>query len=329
MNFKHNISYRNSDSPESTLNVKYKYKECTKSIELNDYYSPHGNKLINMNNNKSIKKSNILRQQHFNSYTNENMDFFRLDYLKECDRDNYHNKYLNNLTPINRNASFDKLNDDRTKIKYLDSLKKNFLLKKENNKKDFFKDNLFTSENIFNNNYYKKINNRYNNINIYTNNNNNKQYDKYNYSKDNNENNNNTKLYRNISIDEPNYSGAYLSNINDYSIKENQDINPYFKAKKNLNISKRNVLSKQSHLFCKDVINNDTPSLFYKIYDYNFNNNGFKKQNDIFSHYMQNIKKLGYLVRDVDSISYNLKGNITPPKKSNLKENYYSLSSKK
>ena len=65
------------------------------------------------------------------------------------------------------------------------------------------------------------------------------------------------------------YSGAYLSNINDYSIKENQEMNPYNKGNLNKNISKRSVLSKQSHLFCKDVINNDMPSLFYKIYDYN------------------------------------------------------------
>lgn len=65
------------------------------------------------------------------------------------------------------------------------------------------------------------------------------------------------------------YSGAYLSNINDYSIKENQEMNPYNKGNLNKNISKRSVLSKQSHLFCKDVINNDMPALFYKIYDYN------------------------------------------------------------
>ena len=321
MNIKNNISYRNSDSPDSTLNVKYKYKEGTKTIELNEYYSPTKNILPKINNNKSINKSNILRQQHFNSYTNENMDFFRLDYLKECDRDHYHNKYLNNLTPINRNANFDKLNDDRKKIKYLDSLKKNFLLKKEN-KKDFFKDNLYTSQNIIKNNYYKKIDNRYNNINLYNNN-------RYNYTKNNNENDYNTKIYKNISIDEPNYSGAYLSNINDYSIKENQDMSPYGIGKNNKNISKRSVLSKQSHLFCKDVINNDMPSLFFKVYDYNINNNGFKKQYDIFSKYMQNFKKPGYISRDQNSIIYNQKGNLTPPKKINLKENYLSFSSKK
>ena len=176
MNIKNNISYRNSDSPESTLKVKYKYKDGTKTIEINQSHTSKNYLLLNLNNNKSIKRSNILREQHFNSYSNENMDFFRLNYLKECDRVHYHNKYMRNLIPINRNENFDKLNANREKIRYLDSLKKNFLLKKENNnKKDFFNDNIFTSENIIKNNYYKKIDNRYN-----TNNNINKNLPIYN-----------------------------------------------------------------------------------------------------------------------------------------------------
>ena len=338
MNIKNNISYRNSDSPESTLNVKYKFKEGTKTIELNQNNTPKNIFLPKINN---INRSNILRQQHFNSYTNENMDFFRLDYLKECDRNHYHNKYLSNLTPINRNENFDRLNENREKIKYLDSIKKNFLLKQEKNKKDFFKDNLYTSENIIKNNYYKKIDNRYNNNNnlyIKANSNSNNRYDRYNYNKNNNEktieNENDIKLYKNISIETPKYtseySGAYLSNINDYSIKENQDINPDNRGNSNKNISKRSVLSKQSHLFCKDVINNDMPALFYKLYDYNMNNNGFKRQNNIFSNYMQNSNKPGgYLVRNIESNPYTPKNNITPSKKLNIHESYYSFSSKK
>ena len=311
---RNNISYRNSDSPESTLKVKYKYKEGTKIIEFNKNLTPLNNILPKINPNRSINKANELRQQHFNSYTNENMDFFRLDYLKECDRNHYHNKYYNNLTPINRNEHLDKLNEHREKIKYLDSIKKNFLLKKENDKKEFFKDNLYTSENIIRNNYYKKINN------IYTNNQ--KSNDRY------KENNNEVKLFNNISIGNPKYSGAYLSNVNDYSIKENQEINPLSERNINNNISKRAILSKQSHLFCKDVINNDMPALFYKLYDYNFKNNGFKKQNDIFSSYMQNSKKSGYIERDIESTPNNSKGNITPPKRININDNYYYFSQK-
>ena len=337
MNIKNNISYRNSDSPESTLKVKYKYKEGTKTIEINDQnHTPKNYLFSSLNNNRSINRSNILREQHFNSYSNENMDFFRLDYLKEYDRDHYHNKYMSNLTPINRNENFDKLNANREKIRYLDSLKKNFLFKKENytkNKKDFFKDDIYTSENIIRNNFYKKIDNRYdNNKNLPSNINNRYEKSNYDYNKYNSDNhiNKGVKLYKNISIEEPmNYSGAYLSNINDYSIKENQEMNPYNKGNLNKKISKRSVLSKQSHLFCKDVINNDMPALFYKVYDYNINNNGFKIQNNIFSNYMHNSNKPGYITRNAGEIVLTPKNNLTPPKKINFNDNYYSFSSKK
>ena len=317
-----NISYRNSDSPESPLNVKYKYKEGTKTLEINKSYTPKNVFLPIINYNKSVNKANILRQQHFNSYSNENMDFFRLDYLKECDRNHHHNKHLSNIIPVNRNENYDKLNEDRKKIKYIDSLKKNFLLKKEKNKKDFFKDNLFTSENIINNNYYKKINNRYSNntINLY----NNKQINRYINKNDDNININNDKMYKNISIDEQKYSGAYLSNLNDYSIKENQSMNPYH-PRNNKNLSKITDLRKQSHLFCKDVINNDVPALFYKIYDYNINKDGFKKQNNIFSNYAENSHKPGYIVRNIEPTKINL----TPPKRNGPKNNYIFFSSKK
>ena len=131
--------------------------------------------------------------------------------------------------------------------------------------------------------------------------------------------NTDAKIYKNITIEDPiKYSGAYLSNINDYSIKENQEMNPYDKGNINninKNISTRSVLSKQSHLFCKDVINNDMPALFYKIYDYNINNNGFKIQNNIFSNYMHNSNKPGYITRNVGETACIPKNKLTPPKK--------------
>ena len=333
MSTKNNISYRNSDSPESTLKVNYKYKEGTKIIELNKNQNPKNPIFSSLNNNKSINKSNILREQHFNSYSNENMDFFRLDYLKECDRNHFHNKYMNNLTPINRNENFKKIKENREKIKYLDSLKRNFLLKKENNK-DFFKDNLYTSENIIKNNFFKRIDNRFNNnqnnLSVDIDN----SYENYNYNKNNNNKtiNNDINIYKNISIEAHpmKYSGAYLSNINDYSIKENQEINPYNKSNLDKNISRRSILSKQSHLFCKDVINNDMPALFYKIYDYNINNNGFKRQNNIFSNFMQLSNKPGnYISRGPGEIANTPKNNLTPPKRISYNDKYYSFSSKK
>ena len=251
---------------------------------------------------------------------------------------------MRNLIPINRNENFDKLNANREKIRYLDSLKKNFLFKKENNnnKKDFFKDNIFTSENIIKNNYYKKIDNRYNTNNNNSNkdlstNNNRYENNSFNYNKLNRYNDKDiikdAKIYKNITIEDPmKYSGAYLSNINDYSIKENQEVNPYDKGKINninKNISKRSVFSKQSHLFCKDVINNDMPALFYKVYDYNINNNGFKIQNNIFSIYMHNSNKPGCITRNVGETACIPTNKLTPPKKINFNDNYYSFSSKK
>ena len=98
----------------------------------------------------------------------------------------------------------------------------------------------------------------------------------------------------------------------------------------NKNISKLSILSKQSHLFCKDVINNDNPALFFKVYDYNINKDGFKKQNNIFSNYAQNSHKGVYFTRELEpNINNDNKGNCTPPKKIKLNDNFWSFSSKK
>ena len=97
----------------------------------------------------------------------------------------------------------------------------------------------------------------------------------------------------------------------------------------NKNISKLSILSKQSHLFCKDVINNDNPALFFKVYDYNINKDGFKKQNNIFSNYA-NSHKGRYFTRELEpNINNGNKGNYTPSKKINLKDSFLSFSSKK
>ena len=58
--------------------------------------------------------------------------------------------------------------------------------------------------------------------------------------------------------------------MNDYSIHENHCSTPYNMKNNSKNISKLSILSKQSHLFCKEAINNDNPTLFFKVYDYNF-----------------------------------------------------------
>ena len=116
----------NSDSPESTLKVRYiaNYgnSKSQKSIKLNPY-------LNEMNILPKIKyKVNDLRKEQFNSYSNENMDFFRLDHLCECDRNNYHNIFMDKIVPINRSENFQKFNELGKNIKYLDYLKENTLL---------------------------------------------------------------------------------------------------------------------------------------------------------------------------------------------------------
>ena len=205
------------------------------------------------------------------------------------------------------------------------------------NKDEFFKDNLYTSEKIINNNFYKKINNLYTNKSLSNNHNcNNNHETPYNisnkhYGRFNNIFNNEEKekINKNFSIDLPEYSGSYLSNLNDYSIHENHCNTPYNMLSNNKNISKLSILSKQSHLFCKDVINNDNPALFFKVYDYNINKDGFKKQNNIFSNYA-NVHKGRYFTRELEpNINNGNKGNYTPSKKINLKDSFLSFSSKK
>ena len=119
---------RNSESQDSTLKVNYIVnfgKDITqRRVKLNP---------ILFKNNK-IDKPNIkfrineLRKEQFNSYSNENMDFFRLDHVSECDRNNYHNFFMDKLKPINRKENFQKLNEIGKYIKYLDYLKENRLL---------------------------------------------------------------------------------------------------------------------------------------------------------------------------------------------------------
>ena len=169
----------------------------------------------------------------------------------------------------------------------------------------------------------KKYNRNNNNNVLY---NNDKTFDRYNYNnnKYNENHNDNDSIFRKIKIDEQKYSGAYLSNINDYSIKENQNMAPYF-VKSCKNLSKMDDLQKKSHLFCKDVINNDFPALFYKVYDYNINKNGFKKQNNIFSDFANNSRKPGYITRKENPMTIDL----TPIKKNNSKNNYIIMSAKK
>lgn len=115
---------RNSDSVDSTLKVKYIFnRDRSKPPQINPLFftrdPPH----------KPIRfKISDLRQQQFNSYSNESIDLFRLDHLCERDRGNFHNKYLDNVQSINRNENFEKCNEAGKKIKYIDAIKSSYLM---------------------------------------------------------------------------------------------------------------------------------------------------------------------------------------------------------
>lgn len=310
----------NSDSPESMLSVKYKIKyddiKGSKTIELNPF---HFKNKLTIESNPIKNKESQLRKQQFESYTNENMDFFRLDYLNECDRSNHHNRYMDILTPINRSETFQKINNDGQKIKFIDSLKKNFLLNQDKNimrnilykkpKYNVEENNFSSLQNIINRNnspIYDNIsmknmdNNSYSYPQTYQNREKNNFIfyrntpltNKFQVNKScelnlsENRHGKFSKEFNTINNEIPNCSSSYISNLNDYSVNEDTKNKPY---KPEIKICKESELIRNCHLFCKDVVNGCSPSLFYKVYDKNFNDyQGFKKENNIFSNYVDN-----------------------------------------
>ena len=70
---------RNANSPNFPFKISHSYSS--------NNYCPHTNR----------KKPNELRTHLLNSFTNENMDMFRLDCNKELNRGGYHNKYYDNI----------------------------------------------------------------------------------------------------------------------------------------------------------------------------------------------------------------------------------------
>ena len=169
MNVRNIVKDRNKDSSDSTLKVNYivdfSNRNTPRCIKLNPILYDK-----NFNQEKTKFRISDLRKEEFNSFSNENMDFFRLDHLSECDRNNYHNVFMDKLKPINRSANFQKFNEIGKDIKYLDYLKENYLL---NQNKKIVRNILShkEKENIkLRKNYYTEakeslpeINNRYSN----------------------------------------------------------------------------------------------------------------------------------------------------------------------
>ena len=393
MKLRHIFKDRNKDSPESALKVKYIVSYGNNKSQKNIKLNPILFKKNLIPHNIKFKTSE-LRKEQFNSYSNENMDFFRLDHLFECDRNNYHNKFMDNIKPINRKENFEKFNEIGKKIKYLDYLKENYLLNQnkiinykilsdkdleiakkrekyyknktiekndnnnnnienkyrntiESNRYNKNENNLYNStNNNYNNNYYNTINtdeiyfhNNINKDNPYKRDKITKSYsavtindnlfknnlNTYNFENNLDKNNkiNSIKKNRNES-----YSNLYLSNINNYSIKEG-DINLYedtkFKLyptlpKESLNSNKNDkILYTQDNY--KDCLKNNP---FYIAYNENKKNIGFLKRKGDFTN-SENIYKNRFFLRNNSNDINNIIGNKN---KYNLSPRFYDLKKK-
>jgi hypothetical protein len=325
MKVKNILKDRNKDSPESTLKVKYIVNygnvKTQKSVKLNPFLFKS-----NLLAPKINYKISELRKEHFNSYSNENMDFFRLDHLFEYDRDNYHNKFMDDIKPINRKENFQKFNEMREKIKYLDYLKQNFLLSQNkiinekimsnkdieiskrrekyyahkiqsNNNDIYLVDKKIKNDNIIKYNYSESniMNNNLNTINYdhsYR-----KEIAKSNSSLSINNNNlniNNGDLNSNKNGLQKSLLNLYLPNIQKFSIKD-AGIKLYndrskiqiFQTNPNDSSKRNNNRNRFNQEKYKDLLNNNPFSIAYN----DNKKDGFLKKNGIFSNYNKVYKK--------------------------------------
>ena len=315
MDVKRNIMKdRNSESPDSTLKVNYVVNfgksMSQRTVKLNP--------LLFKNNKIHLTKKRFkisqMRKEEFNSYSNENMDFFRLDHVSECDRNNYHNYFMDKLKPINRNANFQKFNEIGKSIKYLDYLKENRLLN-QNRKiirnilsdKDLeaykLRKKYYTHEvekNILPEINIAITNNDYSNSN-YTHNLNNEtiDYDKdilrnkiintYKIRQKEPRNYNNLSIISNRYMEKPfkKYSNSYITNINDYNIQEG-DKNLFPEKKMKLHPIIRNNYTNEEQikrLFNMKQKMNYNESPFYLAYNEVNKNGGFRKKEEDISRY--------------------------------------------
>ena len=312
MDVKRNIMKdRNSESTDSTLKVNYVVdfgKNFTqRKIRLNPVLFKH-NKL-NISNNRY--KISDLRKEEFHSYSNENMDFFRLDHVSECDRNNYHNIFMDKLKPINRNANFQKFNEIGKRIKYLDYLKENRLLNQ--NKKilrNIYSDKEIETYKMRKKYYTKEVENNIlpdinkNNSNNYPSNHNlnnetidydrdffkNRIISQFKNHRKEQLNNSDLSYLSNRYIKKPfkGYSNSSITNINDYNIQEG-DKNLYperNKMKLRPTIQNNYTNSEEiNRLYNMDRKMNYDETPFYLAYNEINQNGGFKKKGGDISRY--------------------------------------------
>ena len=332
MEIKRNIMKdRNSESPESSLKVNYVVnfgKDMTqRTVKLNPVLF-RNNKIVIPKKKFRISES---RKEEFNSYSNENMDFFRLDHISECDRNNYHNIFMDKLKPINRSSNFQKFNEIGKNIKYLDYLKENILLNQ--NKKIIrnilsdkemetykIRKKYYTQE--VEDNILPNINNNGTNNNNYEHNLNHEtiDYDKdvYKnkmlnpfqiYGKEQINNNKITSLsFRSMKNPFKKYSNSYISNINDYCIQEgDKNLFPEKSNNKLYPIVQKNYINNEQirRLYNIEKKINYKESPFYLAYNERNNNGGFKRRGEDISSYEKIRQNKDYFGNKKNSLDKN------------------------
>ena len=255
----------NAESPNSPLKVDYQLNPKNNSMTINttnevDRLNQTPNLRINNKRHLPTIKRNVspIRIDQFNSYSNENMDFFRLDYLSESKSHDKHNIYFDDFKPINRNENYQKINETGEKIKYIDSLKKRQITE-TNNKINKSLDILNPKMNL---------NNNKNNFEI---------QDKY---------------KKNL------YANPYLANLNDYSIKEEYNPLYKNQKKEKQRVIFPIILDKciPYDYVAKENFRNQGRSRFYQNYRKNFEGMGFQKQKGPCA-YFDNVNKNKFFFR--------------------------------
>ena len=286
---------KNSESPESTLHKLYEVKSSIninqelKTLDTNPYCFNRNNKIIIENQNSKHTHRNFCKK-HFNNYKTENTDYnhhFSNNILNLSEEDFTNTQIKNKQTIDQSNENkFINFNDAIQKMKFLDYLKSNPLFTCNNkfNKETILQTNVFTSAN-FNKNYntVEKTNNEINPTNRF-------------HTIDSEKNINNNKL---------NYKGPYISNLSQYSIKDSFLINNIKLKNNKKNFTKDFLLRGKSHVYSKDIINKNLPSLYYEEYNRNLESNGFRKEKNSFEEYLKNAIN-GCVLRDSGSRKNNI-----------------------
>ena len=304
---------KNYESPESTLHKLYDAKSSInihqelKTLDVYPRYFNRNNKITIENLNSQRSQRNLFKPE-INNIKTENTDYnhnFCSNFLN-ISGDNFHNTQRKNKESISHlNEEFINLNDAIQKLKFLDYLKS----------KPIFSDNNFNKETVFQ-------------ANIFTSANFNKNFNKIEKT---NPISNSMKPFHTVDSEKNliklKYKAPYLSNFNQYSIKESFSINNLKNSNNKKNFTKEYLLRGKSHVYPKDIINKNLPSPYYDEYNKNLKN-GFKKEKNWFDDYFKNslneyiLKDSGHKKIKINRLSGRLQPNPTNLRYENKQMNF-------